>query len=145
MTNKPTTESKLSKKKFNFLTIQKTISASEKYIKEQLSKKRKHIDMKTVLLSKFSKIMAFLTNVVNKVSHHSKKAKKMTKIDRELAKIEHKNVILGICQLLVFVSVAYSTAVIYTGVDSLMSKIALLPQVIFALIILVKSFSKLYK
>lgn len=58
---------------------------------------------------------------------------------------DSKRAILGVGYLLVVVSIAYSTAVILIGVDSIESKIALLPQVFFAGAILLKAFSKLYK
>lgn len=54
-------------------------------------------------------------------------------------------VILGIGQLLVVVSIIYSTAIVIIGVNSAESKILLVPQVVFALAILVKAFSKLNK
>lgn len=82
-----------------------------------------------------------LSKFVNK----SKKAKKTSKKDQITANLKHNNAILGIGLLLVVVSIAYSTTVIFIGVDSIESKIALLPQVIFALTILIKAFSRLYK
>jgi hypothetical protein len=54
-------------------------------------------------------------------------------------------VILGIGQLSVVVSIIYSTAIVMIGVNSAESKILLVPQVVFALAILVKAFSKLNK
>ena len=77
--------------------------------------------------------------------HKGKKAKKPTKLQKELAKAKNKNAILGIGLLLVVVSIAYSTTVIFIGVNSIESKIALLPQTVFALAILIKAFSRLYK
>lgn len=74
-----------------------------------------------------------------------KTRKKPTKADEILAKQERNRAILGIGILLVIVSIAYSTSVIFIGVDSLESRIALLPQVVFALVISIKAFSKLYK
>lgn len=83
--------------------------------------------------------------VVNKALNRGKTAKKTTKKERENAILQRNNAILGVGLLLVVVSIAYSTAVILIGVDSLESKIALLPQVVFALVTLIKAFSKLYK
>ena len=85
------------------------------------------------------------TKAVKKVKLAPKKAKKLTKAEKEQAKRERNNVIMGIGQLLVFVSIAYSTATIFIGVDSPESRIALLPQAVFGLVILAKAFSKLYK
>lgn len=59
------------------------------------------------------------------------------------AQIAH--VILGIGQLLVVVSIIYSTAIVIIGMNSVESRILLVPQVVFALVILVKAFSKLNK
>ena len=84
-------------------------------------------------------------NVVEKTKKPRKKVKKPTKLEQGQAKRERNNVIMGIGQLLVFVSIAYSTTVIFIGIDSPESRVALLPQAVFALVILVKAFSKLYK
>lgn len=145
MNKKLPTESKLSKKKLHFETTKKTISASKKYIKEQISKKCKHIDVKSLISSKFTKIKTSLANVVKKVKHPSKTSKKMTKTDRELVKKQRNRVIMGICQLLVVVSIVYSTYITYTFVGSIVSVIILVPQALFALCISVKAFSQLYK
>lgn len=136
-------ESKLSKYKLKYEVHTKQKSVSEKYKEEQKPKKR--VDIKKILLNNISKVKTTYKNVVKKVIHHNKKTKKMTKIEREMMTNERKNAILGICNLFVVVSIAYSSAITFIGVDSLVSKIALIPQALFALIILVKSFSKLYK
>lgn len=82
---------------------------------------------------------------VDIVKSPRKKAKKSAKVNKKTTKKQRNHAILGIGQLLVVVSIAYSTAVIFIGVDSLESRIALLPQVVFATITLLKAFSKLYK
>ena len=91
------------------------------------------------------KVSSIFNNIKNKVVKPHKKSKKPTKAEREIAKNERNRAIMGIGQLLVVVSIAYSTAVIFIGVDSMASKIALLPQVVFASFILLKAFSRLYK
>lgn len=106
---------------------------------------RKRRDVRGFIISKFKNIHKSLLGVVKKVYHPSKKGKKLTKIERENAKIQRNRGIMGVGQLLVVVSIAYSTAVILIGVGSLASIIALLPQVVFALVTLIKAFSKLYK
>lgn len=55
------------------------------------------------------------------------------------------NAIMGLGLLAVFVSIAYSTSVVLMGVNTLESKIALFPQVMFEFILLGKSFSKLFR
>ena len=72
-------------------------------------------------------------------------SKKSDNKGRKNPKKERNHAIMGIGQLLVVVSIAYSTAVIFIGVDSTASKIALIPQVVFASYILLKAFSRLYK
>ena len=139
-------ESLLSKYKLKFeKTKPGKPTVSKEYIKELESKKHKDVTYREIVLKKISKLMVILANVVNKVKHPNKKVKKLTKIELELVKTQQKNVIMGICQLLVVVSITYSSIIVYVGVNSLASKVALAPQIIFALIILVKSFSKLYK
>lgn len=97
------------------------------------------------LVAKRAEINTKIGDVVKKVSHRSKKTKKMTKLERQNAKNMVMNGIMGVGQLLVVVSIAYSASVIFIGIDTLVSKIALLPQVIFALVISIKAFIALYK
>lgn len=101
--------------------------------------------VKEKLLDKLQPISSKFNNMKKNFSQPRKKAKKLTKAEREIAKTERNHAILGIGQLLVVVSIAYSTSVIFIGVDSLESKIILIPQVVFALFTLLKAFSKLYK
>lgn len=145
MVKKLPTESKLSKKKLNFEATKKTFSASKKYIKEQINAKRKHISLKAFLLAKSTAMKTVLANVVKKVHHPSKIDKKVVKINPKLAKKQRNNVIIGICQLFVVVSIAYSSYITYTFVENGVTIIILVPQVAFALFTLVKAFSKLYK
>lgn len=56
-----------------------------------------------------------------------------------------KNVIMVVGQLLIVVSISYSTTVVLIGIDSMESKISLAPQVLCALIILFKLSSKLIR
>lgn len=146
MSKKLPKESLLSKHKLKYeKTKPGKPAVSKEYLKILEDKKHKDVTYKDVILKKISRIRTILANVVNKVKHPNKKVKKLTKIELELAKNQQKNVIIGICQLLVVVSIAYSSTIVYVGVNSFASKVALAPQIIFALIILVKSFSKLYK
>lgn len=105
----------------------------------------KKIDIKKFMLEKKNSAQSTFYNIKKRVSQPRKKAKKSTKAQREIAKKERNRAILGIGLLLVVVSIAYSTSVIYIGVDSSASRIALLPQVTFALFTLFRAFSKLYK
>lgn len=94
---------------------------------------------------RFRNIHNNLSGIVSKVKIPRKKHKKTTKEERRIARNQRNRAILGVGQLLVVVSIAYSTAVIYIGVDSLASRVALIPQAVFGLVILIKAFSKLYK
>lgn len=90
--------------------------------------------------SKYTGAKTHFTNVVKKVSHPIKKHKKVTKLERQEAINRRNRGIIGIGRLLVIMSIAYSTSVIFIGIDTVESKIALLPQAIFALSILIKVF-----
>lgn len=126
--NKPTTNAK---------AVKKIVASS--------NKKVKRVNSRGFVVSKFNNIRAYFGSVVKKVSHPKKKSKKVTKLERQKAKIRRNRGIMGIGQLLVVVSIIYSTSIIFIGIDTLGSKIALLPQIIFALIILIKAFFTLYK
>lgn len=52
------------------------------------------------------------------------------------------NGIIGLGMLFVIASIAYTTAVIWLGTEGYTSKVLTAPQVIFALIVLVKRFTK---
>lgn len=88
----------------------------------------------------------------NDIKLRLKSLKKPSKLSKK-AQLEHKKAvreqqmrgILGLGLLFVVVSIAYSSYVIYTGVHSTVSRVMLVPQVIFALLILIKAFSKIYK
>ena len=86
-----------------------------------------------------------IDNTVAKFKKPRKKAKKLTKVEQKALREQRKSVILGIGLLLVVASIIYSTYVIFIGVDSGASRLALLPQALFATITLIKAFSKIYK
>lgn len=119
----------------------KLVKESKKSIKKNV----KRIDIKTFILSNITKVKNTFNKIVKKAKHLSKKRKKSTKIDQKLAQNRRNHVILGLGQLFVVVSIIYSTFIVRTFVDTDISLIALAPQVIFALCILLKAFSKLYK
>ena len=119
------------------------------YEETPINKTRVVYNGKEITIRKaFDFIKGKVTTIVDRVKSLKKprkKAKKPTKLERENARKERNRAIMGIGQLLVVVSIAYSTAVIFIGVDSMASKIALIPQVVFASYILLKAFSRLYK
>lgn len=95
--------------------------------------------------ARLAPVRSRINNTFSKLKIKRKPAKKLTKSQRDQRRRQLRNVILGICQLLVVVSIVYSSNVILVGVDTLESKIALIPQIAFALFISVKAFSNLYK
>lgn len=90
-------------------------------------------------------VRSHFDNILKKINKQPKKAKKVTKAQKQEIQEQRKRGILGIGLLLVIVSIIYSTTVVREFVDSAASLVALAPQVIFAGVILVKAFSKLYK
>lgn len=116
---------------------------NKRSIKDIISNTRQFVLSKLVQFKDYivSKLSAFRKGL----SEQFKGRKKLTKLEREHAREERNRAILGIGQLLVVVSIAYSTSVIFIGIDSLEAKIALLPQVLFASFTLIRAFSKLYK
>lgn len=101
--------------------------------------------IKDKILVKTKHLKAHFNNVVNKVKIPRKKGKKLTKAQQIAAKEQRKSGIMGIGLLLVVVSIAYSTSVIFIGADSFASKLSLIPQALFAAITLFKAFSKIYE
>lgn len=95
--------------------------------------------------STLDNLKAKFSTAVGKVVSPRKSGKKMTKLEREMAKKQRVDVIMGICMLLVVVSITYSTYMVSLFVDGTAMVIALAPQVVFAVITLVLAFSKIYK
>lgn len=102
------------------------------------------VPLKQRIVVLMKKVRSYFDNVIGKVLHR-KKAKKPTKAEQKLARQQQMRGILGIGALFVVVSIAYSTYVIFNGVDSTASRVMLIPQVVFAVYTLVKAFSKIYK
>ena len=63
---------------------------------------------------------------------------------KKAAKITNNkaNGIIGLLMLLVVLSIAYSTYVVWFGTTGLTAKILLAPQLVFAAVILIKKFNK---
>ena len=119
--------------------------ASNKTKKTGTTLKSVLLDAKKSVVLKFAVVKLKLEGVVNKALHPSKTAKKMTKMEQKAVIQQRKNVIMGIGLLFVIVSITYSTYIVRTFVNTGGSLIALAPQVVFAVCILLKAFSKLYK
>ena len=84
-------------------------------------------------------------NTKNKLGFKSKKAKKLTKIERKLERQKKIRGIIGIGLLFVVVSIAYSTYMTVLFADGTAMIVALTPQVVFAAITLLIAFYKIYK
>lgn len=128
-------------------TTKKTVNKAKPTVKKkpQVTVKSRLSAAKKFIIAKLMVLKLKFEGVVNKALHPKKTAKKMTKKERELVIIQRKNGIMGIGLLLVIVSITYSTYIVRTFVDTNLSLLALAPQVVFALYILLKAFSKLYK
>lgn len=139
----------LGKYKLRYEDLKKKSKRSKKNKQTKNSvAKRRHSGFNVLigrLRTAFKNIYSYFNSVVKKVTIRSKNPKRRTKAEKEALKQQRNNAILGIGQLLVVMSVAYSTTVILIGVDSLISKIVLIPQAVLAIAILIKAFSKLYK
>jgi len=78
-----------------------------------------------------------MTKEIQKRSDYPKqkevvKAKKTHKLDG----------IMGVLQLFVVVSIAYSSYIVIAGTDGLVPKLLVIPQILWAVIILVMKFTK---
>ena len=120
----------------------KTAPVKLNAIKKPTKKVEKKTSFKKNMLNKLQPVRNKFNTAMNKIKAPKKKAKKPTRLEKKTMQHERNRVILGIGLLLVVVSITYSTSVILLGVDSIGSKIALLPQVAFALLISIKAFSK---
>lgn len=132
-------EKKVKKANSSKVSVSKTDSSKKKAVSKP------KISLKSRIAAKLAPIKTRFNDVVNKIKHPRKKAKKPTKAEQKLVKQQRNRGILGIGLLLVVVSIIYSTSVIFIGVSSTISKIALFPQALFAFLTLIKAFSKIYK
>lgn len=107
--------------------------------------KPQKVAVKKPLIKKFTDLKTKFIDVVNKTKNPRKKTRKLTKLEQKAVQEQRKRGILGIGLLLVVVSIAYSTYIVRTFVDTNLSLVSLIPQVSFALYTLLRAFSKLYK
>ena len=94
------------------------------------------------IFSKFKSLKSPVKGNNKKATKPRKKAKKLTKAQRESARIERNRVILGLGQLLVVISIAYSTAVIVLGTEGYIPLVMIAPQAVLAVVITSKHFTK---
>lgn len=90
-------------------------------------------------------VVVQFNNTKKKLGVKSKKVKKLTKIERKLERQKKIRGIIGIGLLFVVVSIAYSTYMTALFVDGTAMVVALAPQVVFATVILLIAFYKIYK
>lgn len=86
-----------------------------------------------------------IDNTLKRLGFKSKKAKKITKTQKQLERKQKIRGIIGIGLLFVVVSIAYSTYMVNLFVDGPAMVVALAPQVLFAAVILIIAFYKLFK
>lgn len=84
-------------------------------------------------------------NIKKRLGFKIKKAQKLTKEELKTARGQKIHGIIGIGLLFVVVSIAYSTYMTVLFVDGITMALALTPQVIFASVILLIAFYKIYK
>lgn len=101
--------------------------------------------LKDKLLDKLQPVRSKIDNIVKKVKQPRKKAKKTTKTERLEIRKQKIRGIIGIGLLFVIVSIAYSTYMVNLFVDGTEMIVALAPQVIFAAIVTIYAFYKIYK
>lgn len=130
--------------------VQNSLDNSELYYEEyedkpvKASKSRLPQD-ENPIKERVSAVIKSVRERFSKLKLHRKPSKKLSKDDKKALREQQKRGILGIGLLFVVVSIAYSSYVILNGVDSIASKVMLVPQVAFALRSLIKAFSKIYK
>jgi hypothetical protein len=66
---------------------------------------------------------------------------KKEKVQKE-KKVRDYSIIVGILQLFVIASIAYSSAVIVMGTEGYIPMALLVPQVVYAVVVLIKRFTK---
>lgn len=103
------------------------------------------VSLKTRIDNVKKSVRSKVDNVKKRLGIKSKKAKKTTKEERKLARLQKIRGIIGIGLLFVVVSIAYSTYMTVLFVDGTAMVVALTPQVVFAAIILLIAFYKIYK
>lgn len=104
--------------------------------------------LKDRVLEKLQPVRRKFDNTLSRVKSlrkPRKKARKTTKAERSLARQQKLHGIIGIGLLLTVVSIAYSTYMVNLFVDGTEMIVALAPQVVFAALISIYAFYKIYK
>ena len=107
--------------------------------------KPSRVDIKRFMVERRQDAKFGFAELVDKFKLHRKPTRTLTRAEQNESKRRQKHAILGIWSLLVVVSIAYSTSVIFVGVGTIESKVALIPQALFGLYTLFKAFSNLHK
>jgi hypothetical protein len=117
-------------------------------VSKQAAKKAPTALKKRIVAIK-STVKNHFKNVLSKIKKQPKKAKKISKAAAKIKKQQYyeqlNHGIIGLGLLLVIVSITYSTVIVREFVDTTVSLLAIAPQVVFAIAISIKAFSKLYK
>ena len=90
-------------------------------------------------------VLVQFNNTKKRLGFKGEKVKKLTKTERKLERQKKIRGIIGIGLLFVVVSIAYSTYMTALFVDGTAMVVALAPQVVFATVILLIAFYKIYK
>lgn len=125
--------------------VTKTSAAKRKVTPGAKTVPKSNVTLKNRIDSLKKAVVVQFDNTKKKLGFKSKKAKKLTKIERKLERQKKIRGIIGIGLLFVVVSIAYSTYMTALFVDGTAMIVALTPQVVFAAITLLTAFYKIYK
>lgn len=123
----------------------KTAPSKAKVSKATKATPVKGKSLKEKLSDRLQPVRSKIDNIVRKVKQPRKKAKKTTKAERLEIRKQKIRGIIGIGLLLTVVSIVYSTYMVNLFVDGTEMIVALAPQVIFATLISIYAFYKIYK
>ena len=137
----------LDKFKLEYEELESEVGKTTKAVRSKSVKKLavKKVSPRARLDSLVKVARVHFNNIKKRLGFKIKKAKKVTKADRKLARLQKIRGIIGIGLLFVVVSIAYSTYMTVLFVDGPIMVVALAPQVAFATIILLIAFYKIYK
>ena len=126
-------------------TTTKATTTKRKVTPKAKTTPKSKVTLKSRIKNAKKTVLVHFNNTKKKLGFKSKKVKKLTKIERKLERQKKIRGIIGIGLLFVVVSIAYSTYMTALFVDGTAMVVALAPQVVFATVILLIAFYKIYK
>ena len=125
--------------------VTKTSATKRKVTPSAKTVPKSNVTLKNRIDSLKKAVLVQFNNTKKRLGFKSKKVKKLTKTERKLERQKKIRGIIGIGLLFVVVSIAYSTYMTALFVDGTAMVVALAPQVVFATVILLIAFYKIYK